>query len=191
MSPLAIVLIIGSVVFALGAGSCVVLGGLVWLGANAEPDPSGDDPAASSGAGGRRRRGGATAGGQGAGGATSGGQGAGAQGAGPQAGDPDESASGGASAMNEEPPPAEEPTPSPPSAAAGGAAKGGGTKYFCNATGWVRVCGFANVCSNQMVSGMGSGPDQMSASMMAKTACQGMAIAKGGSTVCTVACSQR
>lgn len=99
-----------------------------------------------------------------------------------------------------------DPTPEPPTkpfagsstsssassgASSGGSTKPGGTKWFCNATGWVRVCGFANVCNNQMVSGIGSGYDQFSASMMAKNACEGMARAKGGSTVCTVACSVR
>lgn len=99
-----------------------------------------------------------------------------------------------------------DPTPEPPTkpfagsstsssassgGSSGGSSKPGGAKWFCNATGWVRVCGFANVCNNQMVSGIGSGYDQFSASMMAKNACEGMARAKGGSTVCTVACSVR
>lgn len=62
-------------------------------------------------------------------------------------------------------------------------------KYFCNATGYVRVCGFADVCSNHMVSGMGSDADRGIAAQHAKMACEGMARAKGGGTVCTVTCS--
>ncbi|MFO0676527.1 MAG: hypothetical protein U0169_08335 [Polyangiaceae bacterium] len=65
------------------------------------------------------------------------------------------------------------------------------TKWSCNATGWVRVCGFANVCSNQMVSGIGNGTDRFTASQTAKIACEGMARAKGGSTVCSVACTPK
>lgn len=67
----------------------------------------------------------------------------------------------------------------------------GGTKWSCNASGSVRVCGFANVCSYQMVFGNGYGPDRIPASMMAKNACENMARAKGGSTVCVVSCSPR
>jgi hypothetical protein len=67
----------------------------------------------------------------------------------------------------------------------------GGTKWSCNATGFVRVCGFANVCNNQMVSGIGMGSDRYVASTMAKNACENMARAKGGGTVCTVTCSPR
>ncbi len=168
-------------VLALGGGACLVLGGLVYLGANAEPEPGApgatasptatttvpttpSDPSPPSGP-------------------TSEDNGSGD-------GDEDDDTSGsrgssGAPSNGNAPskgtPPAGT-AQSPPSGAKG-------TKWFCNATGWVRVCGFANVCNNQMVSGMGSGPDQYTASQSAKLACQGMAIAKGGSTVCTVSCT--
>ena len=69
--------------------------------------------------------------------------------------------------------------------------KSGGTQWSCTATGWVRVCGFANVCNNQMVSGIGWGGDRFLAQTMAKNACENMARAKGGSTVCTVTCSPK
>lgn len=66
-----------------------------------------------------------------------------------------------------------------------------GPQWFCNASGSVLVCGFANVCNHQMVFGSGFGSERIPASMMAKTACEGMARAKGGSTVCVVSCSLR
>jgi hypothetical protein len=55
----------------------------------------------------------------------------------------------------------------------------------------VRVCGFANVCNDQIVFGNGFGEDRFLASSQAKNACEGMARAKGGSTVCIVQCTFR
>lgn len=65
----------------------------------------------------------------------------------------------------------------------------GTTKWMCNATGWVRVCGFANVCNNMMMSGTGVGTDRQSAYNMAKLACEGMIRARGGYGTCNVACT--
>ena len=61
--------------------------------------------------------------------------------------------------------------------------------WFCNATGYVRVCGYANVCNNINVFGSGSGPDRYLASNQAKMACEGQARARGGSAMCAVSCS--
>lgn len=66
----------------------------------------------------------------------------------------------------------------------------GKTRWFCNATGWVRKCGFAGVCSSQMVFGIGSGDDRFMALQMAKNACENQGRIYGG-TVCTVACSPK
>ncbi|AKV02627.1 hypothetical protein AKJ09_09290 [Labilithrix luteola] len=82
----------------------------------------------------------------------------------------------------------------PPSATGTSTSPSGGAspRWFCNATGWVRVCGFANVCSNQTVFGSGFGSDRMVASTTAKNACEGMARAKGGyGGSCSVSCSLR
>lgn len=61
--------------------------------------------------------------------------------------------------------------------------------WFCNATGYVRTCGFAGVCSNINVFGTGASPDRYLASNQAKMACEGQARARGGSTTCMVSCS--
>jgi hypothetical protein len=61
--------------------------------------------------------------------------------------------------------------------------------WFCNATGFVRVCGFANVCNNINVFGTGASPDRFIAQNSAKMNCEGQARARGGSTVCIVNCS--
>jgi hypothetical protein len=66
----------------------------------------------------------------------------------------------------------------------------GKTRWFCNATGWVRKCGFAGVCSSQMVFGVGSGDDRFMALQMAKNACENQGRIYGG-TVCSVACSAK
>ncbi|HEU4534626.1 MAG TPA: hypothetical protein VFS00_10935, partial [Polyangiaceae bacterium] len=82
----------------------------------------------------------------------------------------------------------------PPTAAGrppGPPTTGGGPTWQCTASGSVRVCGFANVCNNQMVFGNGFGKDRVLASMQAKNACESMARAKGGSTVCVTQCSAR
>jgi hypothetical protein len=164
---LVITLIIVGGVLVLGGGACVVLGGLVWLGANAEPE----DPAALPASPPTAKTGQSPS-------------------TPPPVPEPPPTA---ASEDGEEGDPSSDPTgvANAPVAPTAGKPSAGGTKYFCNATGWVRVCGFANVCSNQMVSGIGSGSDRFMASTMAKNACEGMARAKGGSTVCTVACSAR
>lgn len=61
--------------------------------------------------------------------------------------------------------------------------------WYCNATGYVRTCGFAGVCSNINVFGMGTGTDRYLASNQAKMACEGQARARGGTTTCMVSCS--
>jgi hypothetical protein len=149
-------------VFVLGAGACVVLGSLIALGASAEPSSA--DPAATSTA-------------------TS------APNVAPTTTNAPAPTDTATAAEDDEPP--APPTPTAAATATGAATNGstGGTKWFCNATGWVRVCGFANVCNNQMVSGMGVGSDRYMAMTMAKNACENMARAKGGSTVCSVSCS--
>jgi hypothetical protein len=180
------VAIVVGAVFVLGAGSCVVLGGLVWLGAQAEAEPATTErspsqppttrgtptattaPSSPSGAD-DEPSGEAPSDGERPAGEPATDQ-AGADGKRPAG----ERSTGKAGAA--------------PTATATSTATSSG-KWLCNATGWVRVCGFANVCSNQMVSGIGTGTDRMLASMMAKNACEGMAGAKGGSTVCVVACS--
>jgi hypothetical protein len=63
--------------------------------------------------------------------------------------------------------------------------------WQCTASGSVRVCGFANACNYQMVFGNGFGNDRFLASTQAKNACESMARAKGGSTVCVVQCTLR
>ena len=80
-------------------------------------------------------------------------------------------------------------TPAGPTATAK-PATAGKTRWFCNATGWVRKCGFAGVCSNQMVFGVGSGDSQVMALQMAKNACENQGRIYGG-TVCTVACTPK
>lgn len=171
LSPLAIVLIVLGVMFVLGAGACIFVGGLVWLGANAEAEsPIGGDASAANAP--------LIA--------------TGATGAGTTPSSPVPPLGDGNGDGDDQPAGAQSPSgASAKSTANPTAPKAAGGKYFCNATGWVRVCGFANVCSNQMVSGMGVGPDQYQASQMARTACQGMAIAKGGSAICTVTCSHK
>ena len=121
------------------------------------------------------------------------------------------SSSGAATAEAPSPPPVAPPPAAPPPVAdqgpggsgrgadpgqgnSGQGSPGGAVKkasWSCNATGWVRVCGYAGVCSNQMVFGQGLGTERLLAEQMARNACQGMAIAKGGSAVCSVACSAR
>lgn len=79
----------------------------------------------------------------------------------------------------------------PPTAGASPPGAGGGVTWQCTASSSVRVCGFANACNYQMVFGNGFGKDRYLASTQAKNACEGMARAKGGSTVCVVQCTPR
>lgn len=162
LPPVVIVLLAVGGAFAVGGGACVVLGGLAVLGASADSEP------------------------------------AVAEGETPAI--PTATAAPTATTLTEtgaDPPPATidtaggaEPPPLPgtrPPATGTGA---GGT-WRCTASGSVRVCGFANVCNNQMVFGNGFGKDRYLASTQAKNACEGMARAKGGSTVCVVQCTAR
>lgn len=168
LSPLVVVLIVVAVVGVLGAGACVVLGALVSAGASAETDRTtsgGAAPVAPTGTGAAT---GAATGAPGPGGPASG-----AEDDPPADGDPSAGATASAATSTAAP------------------AATGGARWSCNATGWVRVCGFANVCNNQMVFGVGVGNDRFMAMTMAKNACENMARAKGGSTVCTVACTVR
>lgn len=169
-------LVLGGV-FVLGAGSCAVLGGLVFLGARAEDASGKDDPASAQGSG-------------------SSGVAKPSDPAGQPSEDPTDPTTLGPSTDDDEPGgsapgQAASAGKTPSSAATGttGPSATGGSAWFCNATGWVRTCGFANVCNNKMVSGSGIGPDRGTASMTAQTACQGMIRANGGAGVCTVACS--
>ena len=82
-------------------------------------------------------------------------------------------------------------TPTTTAATPAAPAATGGTKFICSASGSVRVCGFSNVCNFQSVFGTGISTNRDAAALQAKNACQGMAIAKGGSTVCAVSCQQR
>ncbi|MBM4780655.1 MAG: hypothetical protein GQE15_23405 [Archangiaceae bacterium] len=66
-----------------------------------------------------------------------------------------------------------------------------GTRYQCMATGSVNKCVGPGRCTFMTVSGVGSGEDRFQASEMARIACQGQAIAMGGSTVCMVACTPK
>lgn len=66
----------------------------------------------------------------------------------------------------------------------------GKTRWFCNATGWVRKCGFGGSCASQMVSGIGSGDNLVMAQQMAKNACENQARIYGGG-VCSVACTPK
>ncbi|MBX3222947.1 MAG: hypothetical protein KF795_20720 [Labilithrix sp.] len=176
-ATLTIVLIALGALTVLGGGACVVVGGLVYLGATAEADGPVADPALPRG----------------------------------------EATSTPGTPPGPSTPPTAEPAPltglveadddddrsdddralagdAPKDGASSGSAsapKTAGAGWLCNATGSVRVCGFANVCSNQMVSGLGSGADRFTASQSAKLACEGMARAKGGSTVCSVTCRPR
>jgi hypothetical protein len=161
VSGLTIALIVLGVLFVLGAGSCVVCTGLVGLGASS--GPASGRPAATATPVPAAPLG--------------------------TAGTLTPGAAGG-------PVPNDEPAPAaglagngssgavpPPRAPAG--------RFFCNATGFVRVCGFANVCNNQMVSGTGSSSDRGTATAMAQNACRGQILARGGSGSCSVACSFR
>jgi len=170
LSPAAIVLIILSVIFVMGAGSCVVCTGLIGLGASAEPDPAtgptvnGAPPVAT-----------------GAPGVTPGPTGASA----------DPSDEGDPTAAGQAPAGQAPAGQAPAGQAPAGGRPAGQRTFFCNATGFVRVCGFANVCNNMLVSGIGSSTDQGVATMMARNACQGQIIARGGTGTCTVTCSMR
>ncbi len=141
----------------LGGGACVVLGGLVLLGASADAEnaqPSA--PVAST--------------------------------APAETGTPNGVPSPTSTVTDDD----EGSSPAPvASAKGGGSTAPQATTWTCNASGSVRVCGFANVCNYQTVFGTGVGSDRYQASTMAKNACQGMAIAKGGSTVCVVTCTPR
>lgn len=66
-----------------------------------------------------------------------------------------------------------------------------GTHYQCMATGSVNKCAGPGRCTFMTVSGVGSGEDRFQASEMARIACQGQAIAMGGTTVCMVACTPK
>lgn len=66
-----------------------------------------------------------------------------------------------------------------------------GTRYQCMATGTVNKCVAPGRCTFMTVSGVGSGEDRFQASEMARIACQGQAIAMGGTTVCMVACTPK
>lgn len=159
LSTLTIVLLVLGGFAVLGMGACIVVGGLVYLGAQAEDEPA---PVPSGAAQDE-----------------------------PALGEAAEDEGGGAdeptTAVEENTASADTNThgtdkPSKPAS---------GTKWTCNASGSVRVCGFANVCNYQMVFGTGLGNDQFSARLMAKNACEGMARAKGSATVCVVTCSPR
>ena len=191
LSPLAIALIAIGGVAVLGGGACVVVGGLLWFGGQSAGSigPSDDRPVASAQS---------SPAGTGTGASTSAGAGAQPpslaplqesddQGSALASADDDDDHGGHDNARVA----ATSTTSSSGSAPPSTAKTTGGTKWFCNATGLVRVCGFANVCNNQMVSGIGSGSDRFIASTMAKNACENMARAKGGSTVCSVSCSLR
>lgn len=171
VSPLVIGLIVAGAVLAVGAGSCVLIGGLAVLGASAAPDPAASSVTPSL---------------------------APATSAAPAAttltplGDDDDDAPPAATAATAATPAAAQGT-APAAAATGTTAAGsaGGGTWTCNASGSVRVCGFANVCSNQMVFGSGLGKDRFLANSQAKNACEGMARAKGGFTTCVVQCTLR
>jgi hypothetical protein len=162
LSTLAIVLIVMSVGLVLGGGACIVLGGLVLLGASAESEAEAHDAAATSP---------------------------------PALGATDEPDTTGATTA--EPTPAGATAAEPMPATATGAAPTAApaarapTSYSCNATGYARVCGFANVCSNQLVFGNGYSFDRHLALMQAKNACESSARARGSSTFCTVSCLPR
>lgn len=198
LPPLAIAAIALGVAGVLGVGSCVVLGGLYALGASAEAEPSSDP--ASANAPSKR----ATVNPAGTTASTNGGGGASPQGTAGKTWNLADEDDGNASANDDGQGTADQPSApgkttladgkgaSAPAATGTATSSGGASpRWFCNATGWVRVCGFANVCSNQMVSGSGFGSDRMIASMTAKNACEGMARAKGGFGTCSVSCSVR
>lgn len=208
LPPLAIAGIALGVAGILGVGSCVVLGGLYALGASAEAEPSSDPASANEPS---KRATVNPAGTTGATPPTSGGGAAAPQGTAGKtwnladeddgnANDSDDdgkaladkpSATGKSALADGKGGSAPTPAATGTSTSPSGSGGSGSPRWFCNATGLVRVCGFANVCSNQMVSGSGFGSDRMIASMTAKNACEGMARAKGGFGTCTVSCSVR
>lgn len=169
-SPLVIVLIVIAGVSVLGAGACVVLGSLFFIGASAESE----GPVASAVAPQD------TAAPTGAPSSTPAGEG---EGEGEQGDDQGSDQGEGAeeNAAGDAPP---SPTATTTSRATTGT-------WFCTASGSVRVCGFAGVCNNQMVFGNATGKDRFLANMQAKNACEGMARAKGGAAVCIVQCTVR
>ncbi|MFZ5446145.1 MAG: hypothetical protein ACOZQL_39525 [Myxococcota bacterium] len=63
--------------------------------------------------------------------------------------------------------------------------------YQCSATGMVYQCTGPNQCMYRTVGGFGSGRDRGQAAEMARLACNGQAIAMGGSAVCSVSCTLR
>lgn len=64
-----------------------------------------------------------------------------------------------------------------------------GTVFQCQAMGTVNKCVAPGQCMFHSVSGFGSGENRMQAAEMARLACNGQAIAMGGSTICAVTCT--
>ena len=170
-----------------GGGACVVVGGLVYLGARAEAEAEGPvaDPSLSPGVSTATPSATSTTN-----------EPPPLPDMGDEDGTDDDGAHAAADADEDDDSALGDPAAVKGSTSSGGAnpsapKKSGGTQWSCTATGWVRVCGFANVCNNQMVSGIGWGADRFLAQTMAKNACENMARAKGGSTVCMVSCSPK
>jgi hypothetical protein len=80
-----------------------------------------------------------------------------------------------------------QPSPPPPPAANKPPSSGNGSgRVTCSAMGSFRACGFANVCTNQTASGVGTGSSEPEARAMAVNFCNGSIRARGGSGMCSV-----
>ncbi|WP_437591395.1 hypothetical protein [Sorangium sp. So ce1000] len=194
LSPVAIVLIVVGGLFAFGMGALVVLGGVAYLVATAEPEGTAVETAPS---------GVPTAGGvspvlprststplrpdQEADQAAGEGPSSGERAAG-EAPSPADDEAGEAPAAGR--------TPTSPSEGSSNGAPSNGSatgaaSWWCTASASVRVCGFAGACNYQMVFGNGQGKDRFLASQQAKHACETSARIKGATAVCIVQCSPR
>jgi hypothetical protein len=90
------------------------------------------------------------------------------------------------------PPPVSDPPPArmPPKPAERGD-HGSGGRVTCSAMGSFRACGFANVCTNQTASGVGTGASEPEARAQAINFCNGSIRARGGTGMCSVTSCSR
>ncbi|XXX73472.1 hypothetical protein WMF30_38105 [Sorangium sp. So ce134] len=207
VSPIVIVLAVLGGLFALGVGALVVIGGVVYVVASAEPESAVGEPVLT---------GVPTAGGVSTV-STAGGvlpaqpsstntplrpdEADEVAGADPSSGDHaagDVPSPAGADEAGDAPEPALAGARTPASPGEGSSKQGassgsaaGGASWWCTASASVRVCGFAGACNYQMVFGNGMGTDRFLASQQAKRSCESSARAKGASAICVVQCSPR
>ncbi|WP_437332518.1 hypothetical protein [Sorangium sp. So ce394] len=207
VSPIVIVLAVLGGLFALGVGALVVIGGVLYVVASAEPESAEPESAVVEPA---------LTGAPTAGGASpvlpvppaststrlrpdqEADEAAGADPASGGDGVPEVPSPAGDDGAGDAPAPAVAGARTPAAPSAGAAKEGsnsgsaaGGTSWWCTASASVRVCGFAGACNYQMVFGNGMGNDRFMASQQAKRSCEASARAKGASAICVVQCSPR